>query len=132
MKKVTSGCCMCGAVSYEYSGEPLYSLICQCTQCQKITGAGNAPAICVENEAVTLTGELTYFEQMADDGNTVSNGFCPKCGNPIIKKTTAFQDRVYIHVGSLDDPSKFKPEFVVYSSSGHMWDSIDSNIKRID
>jgi hypothetical protein len=132
MKKLITGSCMCSAVHYEYSGNPLYSLICQCTQCQKITGAGNAPAICVANDDFTLRGKLTYFEQAVDDGNIVSNGFCPTCGNPILKKTTAFEDRVYIHVGSLDDPSQFEAEFVVFSSSGQSWDTVDSKINRIE
>ena len=30
-----------------------------------------------------------------------------------------------IRVGSLDDPSVFKPAFVVYTSRGHAWDLVD-------
>ncbi len=131
MKALTSGRCMCGAIRYEFNDKPLYSLICQCTQCQKITGAGNAPSIAIANETFKLEGKLSYFKQLAEDGNTVSNGFCSKCGNPILKTTTAFQDRVYLHVGSLDDPGKFEPEFVVFSRSGYSWDTVDPKLKRL-
>ena len=130
MNDLIAGHCMYGAIYYEIEGESLASLICQCTQCQKITGSGNAPQIAFSKDAFKLTGKLHYFEQLADDGNRVSNGFCPSCGNPILKKTTAFPDRVYVHVGSLDDPGIFAPEFVVFTNSGHAWDAVDPNLKR--
>ena len=131
MSKLISGRCMCGAVSYEIKGDPQTSLICQCTQCQKITGTGNAPQIAFSHNTFELEGNLSYFKQSADDGNIVSNGFCPSCGNPILKNTTAFPDQIYIHVGSLDDPSIFQPEFVVYSKSGYSWDTVDPKLKRL-
>ena len=131
MKELVSGGCMCGAIRYAFNSKPKYSLICQCTQCQKVTGTGHAPAIAVTSESFNLKGTLTYFKQLANDGNTVSNGFCPTCGNPILKTTTAVPDHVYIHVGGLDEPGQFKPEFVVYSSSGHSWDVIDPELERI-
>ena len=131
MNELIAGRCMCGAVHYEIDGNPINSLICQCTQCQKITGTGNAPQLAFLSSDFKLVGNLTYFKQFADDKNTVSNGFCSSCGNPILKKTTAFPDHVYIHVGSLDDPSIFQPVIVVYSDSGYSWDSVDPTLTRL-
>ena len=34
-------------------------------------------------------------------------------------------DMTTITAGSLDDPSVFKPQFVVYTSRGHAWDRVD-------
>ena len=130
MSDMIKGGCTCGSIRYAIEGKPDYSLICQCSQCQKITGSGNAPQMAVTNESLMLEGELSSYQQFADDGNTVTNCFCPHCGSPILKKTSADDMRVYIHVGSLDDPARFEPEFVVYSDSGHAWDTVDPELKR--
>jgi hypothetical protein len=34
-----------------------------------------------------------------------------------------------ISVGSLDDPSVFKPAFVVYTSRGQKWDLVDPGLQ---
>lgn len=31
---------MCGAINYEYTGEPAVTALCHCVDCQKWTGAG--------------------------------------------------------------------------------------------
>ena len=122
--EIMAGGCMCGAVRFEISAPPEFSIICACRQCQKITGAGHAPAFSVPADAVRIDGKLRFHSQKADSGNTVSNGFCPKCGNPILKKTSGFPDRLYFHVAALDDPSGFKPDFVVCEESAQPWDNI--------
>lgn len=32
----TTGSCMCGAVKYEFTGEPKVTALCHCTDCQKV------------------------------------------------------------------------------------------------
>lgn len=125
-----SGSCSCGAITYSCYEKPEFQIICQCRQCQKLTGTGHAPSIVFNAKSFTLNGQLKYFDTISDDGNTVSHGFCPTCGNPILNKPTMAPDKVFILVGSLDDPASFKPEFVVYSSSGHAWDTVDPELKR--
>ena len=77
-----------------------------------------------------MTGELAFFDTQADDGNTVRHGFCPGCGNPILNMPLAHTDKIFILVGSLDDPASFKTDFVVYSAMGYDWDTVDPELKR--
>lgn len=35
-----------------------------------------------------------------------------------------------VTVGSLDDPSKFKPAVVVYAAKGYDWDTLAPGLKR--
>ena len=119
-----TGGCMCGAVRFEIVEPPEFSIVCACRQCQKITGTGHAPAVAVAADAVRLSGELRFYAQQADNGNTVQNGFCPKCGNPVLKKTSGHPGRLYFHVAALDDPSGFKADFVVFEKSAQPWDNI--------
>ena len=104
MKTSLKGGCACGAVRYEIRDAPTFSLICQCRQCQRITGAGHAAQFAALSESLSVRGEIRYYELHADSGNTVSSGFCPVCGCPILKKSTGFPQNVFIHAATLDDP----------------------------
>lgn len=130
METKLGGGCSCGEIRYEAYGKPKYSLICQCRQCQKTTGTGNSPQMAFDVTSFKLSGELKYFDTIANDGNTVSHGFCATCGNPILNKPVAAPDSVYILTGSLDNPAEFKPEFVVFSGSGYDWDTVDPELTR--
>lgn len=119
------GGCSCGAVRYTISAAPSFSFHCQCRQCQRATGTGHASLLVVPADAVSLSGELRFYEQKADDGNTVSRGFCPLCGSPVAGKSSGHPDIMLVSAASLDDPALFRPEKVLWSSSGQPWDYTD-------
>ncbi|MGD2074472.1 MAG: GFA family protein [Gammaproteobacteria bacterium] len=123
-----SGGCACGAVRYQANSPPSFSFHCQCRQCQRASGAGHASLFVVPADAVSLTGELKFYDQIADDGSTVSRGFCPVCGSPVVGKTSGHPDILLFTAASLDDPALFKPEKVVWSASGQPWDFIDPDL----
>ena len=81
-------------------------------------------------DATTLDGNIKYYETTADDGNTVSSGFCTNCGNPILKKTSGYPQYVFFHAATLDDPGSFEPQMVVYSEFGQAWDQVNPALKR--
>jgi hypothetical protein len=119
------GGCRCGAIRYEIAAEPMFGGHCQCLDCQHETGGGHASFMAFPAAAMKLAGTPRYFESKADSGNTVRRGFCPTCGSPVTGGSSGLPDITTISVGSLDDPSVFKPAFVVYTSRGHAWDRVD-------
>lgn len=124
------GGCACGTIRYESSVDTEFTLICQCRQCQRISGSGYAAQFAIAAKATRVDGEITYYDQDADSGNTVSSGFCGNCGSPVLKKTTKVPELLFIHAGTLDDPSTFKPQVVVHESSKQPWDHVDPAIPR--
>lgn len=124
MNRLTGGCA-CGAVRYSIEAEPTFSFHCQCRQCQHATGTGHASLFIVPKAAVSVTGDLTFYAQSADDGATVNRGFCPHCGSPILGNTSGHPEVVLVTAASLDDPSQFKPQKVMFSDTGQPWDYID-------
>jgi hypothetical protein len=58
MKIPFTGGCMCGAIRYECSTEPLAMGICHCRDCQRATGSAFAAALMLPRNAVTIIGEL--------------------------------------------------------------------------
>ncbi|MBI5461319.1 MAG: GFA family protein [Gammaproteobacteria bacterium] len=122
------GGCACGAVRYSVSAEPGFSFHCQCRQCQRASGTGHASLLVVPKDAMSIEGEVKYFAQTADDGATISRGFCPNCGSPVLGKSTGFPEVLLITAASLDDPTQFKPQKVVFSASRQPWDYVDPTL----
>lgn len=120
-----SGGCACGAVRYTIGAAPASSFHCQCRQCQRASGTGHASLFVVPADAVSLSGELRFYEQTAADGNTVSRGFCPLCGSPVAGTSSGHPDIMLFSAASLDNPAQFQPEKVVWSASHQPWDYTD-------
>ena len=130
MSERISGRCACGAITYTTTAEPQFTLICQCRQCQRISGSGHAAQFAVPVKETTIDGELAFYELTAESGNRVSSGFCRTCGSPMLKKTTKMPELFFFHAGTMDDPSTFKPQVVVYEGSKQPWDHVDPAIPR--
>ena len=121
----TSGGCQCGAVRYASSTSASFSIICCCTQCQKITGTGHAAQFAIPKAAVEVRGDLAFFQLEADSGNTVQSAFCPSCGSPVYKTSSGLADFLLFHAATLDDPSQYRPQSVVWARSRRPWDHLD-------
>lgn len=130
MSKRLSGQCACGQIRYSVASAPKFSLVCHCRQCQRITGTGHAAQFAVPEDETQLSGELSFYNLTADSGSTVSSGFCINCGNPVLKRTSSMPDMLLFHAATLDDPSVFKPDMVVFEDTAQPWDHVDPNIPR--
>jgi hypothetical protein len=122
---VFRGGCQCDAIRYEIAAEPMFAGQCQCRDCQHETGGGHSNFMAFPAAAVKLTGTPRFYELKAGSGSTMRRGFCGTCGSPVVAATSGLPGVTTITVGSLDDPSVFKPEFVCYTSRGHTWDLVD-------
>lgn len=127
MSPLTGGCA-CGAVRYTVNAEPGFAFHCQCRQCQRASGGGHASLFVVPAAAASVAGELRFFDQRADDGATVSRGFCPRCGSPVLGKSTGYPEVLMIAAASLDDPARFTPQQAVFTASAQPWDYLDPEL----
>lgn len=130
MKPPITGRCMCGTISYQCTANPKFTLLCHCTQCQKITGTGHSAQFAMDAETTEVTGDVCTFELTSNAGNLVTSAFCGNCGNPIYKTTSMMPDTFVFHVGTLDEPGAFAAQFANHSKSAHPWDHIDPTIER--
>ncbi len=55
MSACITGGCACGAIRYQFTGEPLASLNCHCRDCQRETGGGYAPILIVATAEFAVT-----------------------------------------------------------------------------
>jgi hypothetical protein len=126
-----TGRCTCGAVRYEIGAEPIRSFLCQCRDCQRDTGAGHASVMVFPRAAMRITGDVAENLRTGDSGAVKHKGFCGNCGSPLYNKPENVPDMIGVYVGTLDDPSGFKPQMVIFASRGHGWDHLDPALPRV-
>ncbi|PSB03441.1 GFA family protein [Merismopedia glauca] len=129
MKAPFTGGCICGAIRYECLAEPILMGNCHCRDCQKATGTAFAAAILVPRNALTITGDVKYYDVQGDSGGIVSRGFCPICGSRLFGKPP-IPELMGILAGSLDDPSEFQPVMDFYTASAQPWDYMNPTLPK--
>ena len=131
MATTRTGGCLCGAVRYESEGEPLFSLQCHCRDCQRSSGTAYIAAIRVPAAGFRITrGAPKRYVGKADSGNEITRVFCGDCGSPLYVQVSTRPDIVGIRVGSLDDPSGFRPEADIFVKSAQPWDHMDPALPK--
>lgn len=127
-----SGSCLCGAVRYASSAEPVLMGVCHCKHCQKQSGSAFSMLVAVPKGMLTLTGEpLAEFKDVGDSGQPLIRRFCPKCGSPVISDALAFPTLDFIKAGTLDDISWFKPQFHMFCEHALAWAQTEDGMPRI-
>ena len=125
-----TGRCLCGAVTFKVSGEPISSRICWCRDCQHVSANGTVNAV-FPAEAFQVQGQLTEYTRVADSGNTIARLFCPTCGGHVYGHTSSRPQLRVIRVGALDDPSSIAPRQNIWTSSAPGWACLDPDIEQV-
>lgn len=127
-----SGGCRCGAVRYRSSSPPLLTRVCWCRDCQYFA-AGNATVnVCFAKADLQIEGALSDFASVADSGNAMHRGFCPKCGTPLFSEAEARPQFIFVRAGSLDNPEWAQPAATIWAASAPSWACIDAQLPRHD
>lgn len=132
MAKLTGGC-SCGDVRYELSEDPIFQLVCHCTDCQKSSGSAFAEILIVAADRLSIVGsEPKFFAVKAESGRTMSRGFCGKCGSPLMIRRPETPLVAFLQAGSLDDPGVFKPAAEVFTCRAHSLTKPIDGVSRFD
>jgi hypothetical protein len=122
MGKLDGGC-LCGSITYSCDAEPVATLVCHCTECQRQTGTAFSVVVGVPVDALQVHGDtLAMFKTVgeAQDSETERN-FCSACGSPIFSLSSAFPDVAWLKAGTLDDTSWLEPQVEVWGRSAQPW-----------
>src|SRR5882672_3085153 len=109
--------CACGAIRYECSAEPVVSWQCHCRDCQRACGSAFYAVLYVPRAALSVSGEIKYYDVRGESRVTVSRGFCPQCGSPVLAKAGGWSEFTALCAASLDDPSWFAPVVEIWTAS---------------
>lgn len=116
-----TGSCLCGEVTYEYSGDVEVFQYCHCTRCQKITGSAHASNIIIDPDQFNwLTGEALVGRYEVKEAKHFATSFCKKCGSTLPWLTQSNKAFV-IPAGTLDNDPEIKPIHNIYVANKAPW-----------
>ena len=127
-----TGQCLCGGVKYSITSEPLTMGQCHCDDCRRSTGTGHGSLAFFMQDDVQIEGETTGYASKTDSGSTITRHFCPICGSTVFGQNSDSKNSLGIAVGTLDDSSWFKPEFIVYNKRKPSWDFMDESVATFE
>jgi hypothetical protein len=124
-----TGRCYCRQVCYTIDANPVGARTCWCRDCQYIASGSATNNVLFPVESVSFTGEIGRIEKIADSGNRVERGFCPKCGSQLFSRTLEPTGApIRIRAGTLDDTELMAPQNVIWVDSAPSWAVIDPNL----
>lgn len=123
----TTGHCLCGAIHYEFDGEPSLVVHCHCASCRRQTASSVATFVLVPRAALRFTsGEPKEFASSPG----VHRSFCAECGSPIYYRTERRPDVIDLFAGTLGDPAAMPAQCHVYAAEQLPWFEILDDAPR--
>jgi len=124
------GGCLCGAVRYTTTAEPVLSVICHCRDCQKFTGSAFGALAAVPKAALTIDGTIKTFTSLGGSGKPILRHFCPECGSSIAEEPGTLPGMVILNVGTLDDPKSVTPTREIFCDDALIWVHVTGDVQR--
>ncbi|MDY6956836.1 MAG: GFA family protein [Pseudomonadota bacterium] len=125
-----SGGCLCGAVRFTLTGEPLSARICWCRDCQHLSANGSVNVL-VPEDTLSIRGTLAEYTKSADSGNRVTREFCPSCGTHLFARSAARPHLRVLRAGNLDEPASIRPQLNIWTASAPAWACMDPALSGV-
>jgi hypothetical protein len=122
--------CLCGQVRMTIDAEPMVARMCWCRLCQYLGGGSATVNVCFPTDKVTVTGEVRWYESVAESGNAMRRGFCPACGTPLLSLAASRPHLTIVRAGALDDPELLGPQVVIWTQTAPTWACHDPHLPQ--
>jgi hypothetical protein len=122
-----TGGCLCGAIRYRATADPIRAVNCHCSMCRQESGAAFLTHVHFPIDTFTWTkGEPKRYRSSPD----AERGFCDRCGSSLTMYESVLDDRVQVTLGSLDRPEAVRPDDHVWTDSQLSWLQIEDDLPR--
>lgn len=129
MTNIAKGHCLCGYVSYEYSGHIGPANYCHCEDCRRSTGSAFNIGVRFDVAGFRIvSGNPKAFTKRGESGFELTRHFCPECGSPIYTSSPRHPEYVYVKAGTLDDPNLVRATHQNWVISTVAWSKIEENL----
>lgn len=117
------GSCHCGQVRYEAEVDPAQVTLCNCTDCQVLTGTAFRLSLPAPKAGFRLlSGQVTTYVKTAESGTKRRHSFCPRCGSPVFATADTDDPPGYtLRVGGLKQRAQLPATRQIWCSSALPW-----------
>jgi hypothetical protein len=115
------GACHCGVVSFTAQIEPEKVMICNCTDCQVLSGAPFRTIVPAAIESFKINGQTKRYVKVAASGTQRVQVFCPDCATPLYSCALENPPQVMLRLGCVKQRAQLKPVVQLWQCSTAPW-----------
>jgi hypothetical protein len=123
-----SGSCLCGAITYSYSGDPASKALCHCLTCRKLTSSTSAMTILLPTpqfsvpESTTSSEHYRTYTAVHETGVELTAHFCANCSSVCWKTSEqGWPGFVVVFAGTLHEADHGKGGVAEVSPDAELW-----------
>jgi hypothetical protein len=120
--QIVEGGCLCSAIRFRISGEPVSSSICHCATCRRASAAPTVAWLSFDRGRVDM---LSGHPRTYRSSQGVVRQFCGTCGSQISYESAESPSTIDITTASLDNPNLFAPTMEVWLEHRVSWQAAD-------
>jgi hypothetical protein len=119
---IVDGRCHCGAIAYEAEIDPDRVTLCNCTDCQMLTGSAFRVSVPAPSATFRLlSGAPRAYVKTAESGEKRMHTFCADCGTPVYSSAIADAASYSLRVGCLAQRACLPPRRQIWCRSALPW-----------
>jgi hypothetical protein len=112
------GECRCGRVRFCVAGEPLMTMACHCTGCQRMTGSAFSLSSLYPADAFQVTAGEPILGGLRE---ATRHFFCPDCLSWLFTRPAGLPDFVNVRSTLLDNAPTYRPFIETFTSEKLDW-----------
>ena len=100
------GHCLCGQVTFEFAGSPIWCGHCHCESCRRATASPFTTWIGVRRDTCRFTGVEPVVRQSSAGAR---RSFCRNCGSPVAFESERWPEETHLYAALLERPEDVTP-----------------------
>lgn len=117
------GGCRCGQVRFAITASPMFTALCHCTGCQRMTGGAYSTSVAVPSPGFMLTQGETVRGGV--QGNELHHQHCDRCKNWVFTRFEPDMGFVNVRATMLDDLGWYIPFVEMGTAEALPWARVD-------
>ena len=122
---IREGGCLCGAVRFQASGEPINVRVCHCRNCQKAMGSPFFARALFAQDALTVEGDTARYAS----SEATDRVFCKACGTRLFSWRTN-GTAAGVALALFDDRNAFAPTEHIWVNEKMHWVKLDDGLPQ--
>jgi hypothetical protein len=116
------GQCLCGKIAYEAHIDPSKAAICNCTDCQTLSGSPFRASVPAKAEDFKiLRDQPKIYIKTAESGTKRAQGFCGDCGSPVFSSAAENPTLYNLRLGMVKQRAQIPALKQIWCESALTW-----------